>query len=68
MDTVASEIRNYPNATIHCPLFGSKLAGGDWLFVETLIEDCWLRVGIPVFVHYLPQFLPSNFTLLKNEV
>jgi O-acetyl-ADP-ribose deacetylase (regulator of RNase III) len=62
MDTVASEIRNYPNATIHCPLFGSKLAGGDWLFVEKLIEDCWLRTEIPVFVHYF------NFTPPKNAV
>jgi hypothetical protein len=63
MNTVADEIENYPDATIHCPMFGSKLAGGDWLFVEKLIEDCWLRAGIPVFVHYLPQSLPDNFVI-----
>jgi hypothetical protein len=47
---------------IICPMFGSGLAGGDWNFVEKLIEDCWLRRDIPVTVCYLPQFLPSNWS------
>lgn len=27
------------NAKIMCPMFGSALAGGDWKFIEQLIED-----------------------------
>jgi hypothetical protein len=26
---------------IHCPKFGSGLAGGDWAFIEDLIKDIW---------------------------
>jgi len=26
---------------IHCPKFGSGLAGGEWDFIEKLIEDIW---------------------------
>ena len=26
---------------IHCPKFGSGLAGGNWSFIENLIEDIW---------------------------
>lgn len=26
---------------IHCPRFGSGLAGGNWRFIENLIEDVW---------------------------
>jgi len=53
---------------IICPMFGSGLAKGDWNIVEKLIEDCWIRRGISVTVHYLPQFLPNNWTLPKNNV
>lgn len=34
---------------IHCPKFGSGLAGGNWLFIEDLISDIWKN--IPVFVY-----------------
>ena len=37
--------------TIHCPKFGSALAGGNWEFIEKLIEDCWLSEGIDVTVY-----------------
>lgn len=36
---------------IHCPKFGSGLAGGNWNFIKMLIEDIWL--GIPVYVYEL---------------
>ena len=51
-----------PEGRIICPLFGSGLAGGDWNFVEELIQDCWVRQGIDVTAFYLPQFLPENWT------
>lgn len=34
---------------IHCPKFGSGLAGGNWMFIENLIEDIWGT--LPVFVY-----------------
>lgn len=64
MDEVAEMAKTFgSHAAIHCPLFGSDLAGGDWNFIERLIEDCWLRPGIPVTVHYLPGRVPDNFTI-----
>lgn len=36
---------------IHCPKFGSGLAGGNWKFISDLIEDCWSN--IPVLVYSL---------------
>ena len=32
--------------TIHAPKFGSGLAGGDWRFIENLIEDIWSNYTI----------------------
>jgi hypothetical protein len=43
---------SYNNDTkteIHCPKFGSGLAGGNWLFIEELIKDIWAE--LPVFVY-----------------
>lgn len=34
---------------IHTPKFGSGLAGGDWLFIEKLIEDIW--TNYPVYIY-----------------
>lgn len=36
---------------IHCPKFGSDLAGGNWGFITCLIEDIWLARGIDVVVY-----------------
>ena len=36
------------NVEIHCPKFGSGLAGGDWKFIEQLIEDIWPNYTICV--------------------
>lgn len=38
------------NDRIVCPKFGSLRAGGDWNFIEKLIEDCWVRQGLDVTV------------------
>lgn len=38
---------------IHCPKFGSGLAGGNWLFISDLIEDIWNKY--PVFVYSPPK-------------
>ncbi len=41
---------------IHCPKFGSDLAGGDWNFILELIRECWLDAGIDVVVY---EFVPK---------
>ncbi len=54
---------------IAAPMFGSGLAGGDWNFIERLIEDCWLRNGIEeITVYYLKQYLPANWALPQTGV
>jgi hypothetical protein len=34
---------------IHCPKFGSGLAGGNWKFIECLIEDIWGKHKVVVY-------------------
>lgn len=34
---------------IHCPKFGSGLAGGNWGFIENLIEDVWDKYPIIIY-------------------
>lgn len=36
---------------IHCPKFGSDLAGGNWDFILELIREQWLEYGIDVVVY-----------------
>ena len=36
---------------IHCPKFGSDLAGGDFRFILELIREIWLENGIDVVVY-----------------
>jgi O-acetyl-ADP-ribose deacetylase (regulator of RNase III) len=43
---------------IHCPKFGSGLAGGDWNLISSLIEDIWY--DIPVFVYILKKYSNAN--------
>jgi hypothetical protein len=54
-------VRNYIKSLnkekieIHCPKFGSGLAGGNWVFIENLIEDIWYDTD--VFVYSLKKRL-----------
>lgn len=34
---------------IHCPKFGSGLAGGNWNFIENLIEDIWKKFIVVIY-------------------
>ena len=38
------------NIEIHCPKFGSGLAGGDWKFIECLINDIWYDCQTYVYI------------------
>jgi hypothetical protein len=40
-----------PVPVIHCPKFGSDLAGGNWDFILELIREIWLENGIDVVVY-----------------
>lgn len=35
---------------IHCPKFGSGLAGGNWNFISDLIEDIWNKFSVTVHI------------------
>jgi hypothetical protein len=64
MDQVAAWMPDWaidPHYEIHAPLFGSGLAGGNFLFIQELIEDCWVRRDINVTIHFLPGTLPEGF-------
>lgn len=39
---------------IHCPRFGSGLAGGNWQFVSDLIDDIWGHFNVVVY-NYPPK-------------
>jgi hypothetical protein len=64
MDAVANFVKERNDAREHaarivCPAFGSGLAGGNWLFIEQLIHDSWIKQGIQVTVYYLAGTLPD---------
>lgn len=61
MDDVAAIVKKIKNAKIISPMFGSGLAGGNWLFIEELIRDCWIKQGIDVTICYLKEQAPSNW-------
>lgn len=41
-------------ASIHCPMFGSALAGGNWDVIEQMIFEHWTDYDIPVTVYEYP--------------
>jgi hypothetical protein len=49
VDHVKKQVKN--PVVIHCPKFGSDLAGGDWNFILELIRELWLEKGIDVVVY-----------------
>ena len=40
---------NLEQVEIHCPKFGSGLAGGNWLFIQHLIDDIWHNIPVMVY-------------------
>lgn len=52
MDSVAEFAKSIdPQAVIHCPKFGSGLAGGYWGFILNMIEDIWDKRGLDTVVY-----------------
>ena len=50
MDAVAVKAAQF-KAEIHCPKFGSDLAGGDFKIIEQMIKEIWVDSGIDVTVY-----------------
>jgi len=44
-----SKSDNDSNVEIHAPKFGSGLAGGNWNFIENLIEDIWSDTNVFIY-------------------
>lgn len=40
---------NKEKIEIHCPKFGSGLAGGNWSFINELIKDIWYNINVTVY-------------------
>jgi hypothetical protein len=56
MNSLSMFISNYTKDSnrsekveIHCPKFGSGLAGGDWNFISYLIDDIWSKIPVIVY-------------------
>ncbi len=43
---------------IHCPKFGSGLAGGNWSFIEDLIKDIWSKY--PTIIYAPPGLVKKS--------
>lgn len=63
MTDVAKFIGKRRPARIVAPFFGSALAGGNWVFIQELIQDCWLSKDIPVTICYRKQDIPPGFLI-----
>ena len=67
MEKVGDRAKQERHPIIYAPFFGSDLAGGDWNFVEKLIEDAWISRKIPVVICYLAGRTPPNFTIPEQQ-
>jgi hypothetical protein len=48
ISSIKSENDN--DVEIHAPKFGSGLAGGNWNFIENLIEDIWFNINSYIYI------------------
>jgi hypothetical protein len=50
-------------AEIRAPKFGAGLGGGNWVFIEELMNDIWIKRDIPVYIYDpLDSDLPVDYT------
>jgi hypothetical protein len=49
MQRIAEACRTKTSPEIHCPKFGSDLAGGNWNFIEELIQEIWGEFEVTVY-------------------
>lgn len=41
-------------AEVHMPQIGAGLAGGNWVFIREMVDECLVRRGVPVTIYTLP--------------
>ena len=46
---------------IHCPKFGSGLAGGNWDFIQDLISDIWSNIDTTIYTLAKSQYKKNVF-------
>lgn len=63
IEAVRDVVKSSFVGSIHAPMFGAGLAGGDWNIIEQMIYDGWVSYGIPTTIYYLPGSLPTNWKL-----
>jgi hypothetical protein len=51
--------------SIHCPMFGSGIAGGEWSVIEQLIKEIWISSNIPTTVYEFPA--PAPVVPVKHD-
>ena len=70
MDRVRQQAERYAESEgttrIVFPLFGGKLAGGNWNFIEHLVQDYWHQFDLRC--HYLARFLDDSWTPPENGI
>lgn len=49
IDMNTGVINKTENIEIHCPKFGSGLAGGNWNFISDLIDDIWGKYKVYIY-------------------
>jgi hypothetical protein len=49
IDTNTGFLQKTERVEIHCPKFGSGLAGGNWNFISDLIDDIWGKYQVFVY-------------------
>ncbi len=55
------------NITIHCPFFGSGIAGAPWAVIEQLIHELWVRRSIDVTAYEFKAPPNNVFSLADDE-
>jgi hypothetical protein len=49
--TDKSKTEEHNSFEIHCPKFGSGIAGGNWNFISDLIQDIWGSYDVFVYTY-----------------
>lgn len=52
------------NSKIYAPLFGSKLAGGNWDFIEELMVDVWSKLDVHIYQLVGEVLRPDNHIIV----
>jgi len=66
MKKVAFQVDRCRDADVHCPRFGSELAGGHWPAIEALIWELWVDQNINVY-QYIWEPIPERRGIMSEQ-